>query len=606
MTVDRPLGQATDASPRPAAFFEAGILQLQAGGPLVGQLCCRQALAADPDHTDSLHLMGLLALQARQFDHAIAWIARANAQDVNADYLVSLGTALEQQGLHQEAYKAFDRGVQLKPGDAELWAGCGQALIRLERPAEALACQQRVLAINPRDGDAAFRCGFLLLALQRPAEALVYSDLCHELMPNRAAVLEQRGMALHRLKRFDEALVAYGRAHELQPGSADICNNIGASLQFLRRDAEALEWFDKAIALRPDFIMARINKASSLAQIRRIDEAIATYREVQAIDPGNAEAEFYLSMLHRLRGDFEAGWEGQKARWSDRTRSDAHPDFGQRLWRGEADIAGKTMLVYADEGMGDTIQHARYIPMLAARGARIVLVAEETLHPLLAGLPGVVQCLPRPASSLPPLDLHCPVCSLPMAFGTRLETIPAAPSYLPPPAAARVQRWDRLLEQHLGARKRLRVGLAWSGNPQHSNDHNRSIPLRLLQPLLDVDADVVSLQREVRPTDITALAASRIVDLGSHLTDFAETHALMHGLDLVITVDTSVAHLAAAAGRPTWILLPYFPDYRWLLDRDDSPWYPTVRLFRQSVRRDWEEVVEKVRQALEEKVASQS
>jgi Flp pilus assembly protein TadD len=539
---------------------------MQAGRHLEAQLCCRNALAADPNHRDSLHLMGMLCLQARQYDHAIEWIARANQQDVKTDYLLSLGTALEQQGLHQEALKAFDQGVQIKPDDAELWASRGATLTHLGRLEEALDC----------------------------------FDRCDELLPNHAVVLEQRGVTLHRLKRYDEALADHRHAHALNPANPNVCNNIGASLQYLRRDEEALTWLDKALALKPDFIMAMINRASSLAQMRRIDETIAVYEQVKAIDPANAEADSYLSLIYLLIGDFEAARAGHKARWNGHLRPECYPDFHQHLWLGQENVSGKTILVFADEGLGDTIQFARYIPMLAARGANVILLVEDALRPLLSDLPGLTQCLAKPAPSLPPFDLHCPITTLPFALGTRLDTIPSSASYLPPLPEANVGAWRLRLSERAGASGKRRVGLVWSGNPRHTNDHNRSIPLRLLSPLLSTDATFVSLQKEVRLEDQALLRESGIVDLSSDLTDFAETAALMSCLDLVISVDTSVAHLAAALGRPTWILLPYLPDYRWLLDRDDSPWYPTARLFRQSARRDWAEVIERVRRALDE------
>jgi len=584
--------------PAPAELYQAGLAHMQAGRNLEAQLCCQRALAADPDHMDSLHLMGLLSLQAQQYDHAIEWIARANQQDVKADYLFGLATALAQQGRHQQAFKAFDRAVEIRPDDADLWLSRGDALANLGKPVEALSSYQRALELNPGCADAAFRSGLLLLNLERREEALACFNRCDELYPNHAALLEQRGLVLHQLKRFDEALADNRRAHELNPANADICNNIGACLQWLRRDEEALPWFDKAIALRPGFITALINKASSLAQMRLIDEAIAIYRQVKAIDPANPDAEWNLSLLHLLIGDFETGWAGREARWKDHIRPESYPNFHQHMWLGKTDIEGKTIVVYADEGIGDTIQFARYVPMLAARGARVVLVVQPALQPLLSGLPGVVQCLAKPASSLPAFDLHCPICNLPLAFGTRLDTIPSATSYLPLPPQACTQAWERQLQHHLGPCRKLRVGLVWSGNPRHTNDHNRSIPLRMLLPLLDADASFVSLQREPGGEDDALLAQSGVVDLTSQLTDFTETAALVNCLDLVITVDTSVAHLACALGRPTWILLPYSPDYRWLLDRDDSPWYPTARLFRQSETRDWNEVIDRVRREL--------
>ena len=281
-----------------------------------------------------------------------------------------------------------------------------------------------------------------------------------------------------------------------------------------------------------------------------------------------------------------------------KTRPGSYPEFPQPLWRGDVDLHGKTILVLEDEGFGDTIQFARYIPDLVERGARVVLRVGDPLHPLLSGLPGIAECSPKSDPSLPSFDLHVPTCSLPLAFGTRLDTIPADIPYLPAPPQSRVQAWEKRLEDRLGPRRRFRVGLVWSGRPTHVNDHNRSIPLAMLSRILDVDAAFVSLQKDPRPSDKAALDRTGIVDLTSDLTDFAETAALVSCLDLVISVDTSVVHLAGALGRPVWTLLPHVPDWRWLLDRDDSPWYPTMRLFRQTVSRDWADVIDRVRAEL--------
>jgi hypothetical protein len=355
-------------------------------------------------------------------------------------------------------------------------------------------------------------------------------------------------------------------------------------LQSLGRDEEALPWFDKALKLRPDFITAFTNKASSLQQLHRFDEAFAIYRHVKTIAPDCAQADWSLSLLQMLHGDFEAGWAGREARW--KAHAVAYPK-------------GKTILICADEGLGDSIQFARYVPMVAARGARIILVVDDAAYPLLSALSGVAQCFPKPAALLPAFDMHCPMSSLPLAFATRLDTIPIP--CLPAPAESRVQAW----EGRLGPHDKLRVGLVWSGNPRHINDHNRSIPLRTLARILDLDATFVSLQKDPRPEDRAVLGErTGLIDLTAEFTDFSETAALVSCLDLVITVDTSVAHLAAALGRPTWILLPYTPDYRWLLDRDDSPWYPTVRLFRQQESRDYGDVIDRVRAELAAMIAA--
>jgi len=304
------------------------------------------------------------------------------------------------------------------------------------------------------------------------------------------------------------------------------------------------------------------------------------------------------AMMHLLLGDFEKGWIGRAARWSVPTLALVRRTFSQPAWLGDRPIEGKTILLYSDEGLGDTIQYARYVPLLAAQGARIILQVESAVRPLLVGIPGVSQCLST--TELPEFDFHCALSDLPLAFGTRLATIPAEVPYLCAPAAAQMRVW----EDRLGPHDRLRVGLVWSGNPAHQNDHNRSIALQLLAPMLDCGAQFVSLQKGVRDRDRPFLAGlSNIVDLTKHLTDFTETAALVSCLDLVISVDTSVAHLVGALGRPIWILLPYTPDFRWLLDRDDSPWYPSARLFRQSKSREWLSVVEHVRTNLQEAVA---
>ena len=585
-----------------ATLCAAGHQHMQAGRHLEAQLCCQQALQADPDHVDALQLMGLLALQARQFDHAIEWIAHANRRDIGTDHLYSLGIAMEQQGLHELAFKAFDRGVELKPDDAGLWARRSDALANLARPEEALSSYNHLLKLDPRSAGAALRGGMLLIALKRPEEALVYLDLCDELLPDNASVLEQRGLALHNLRRYEEALAENLRSHALDPTGFDVCNNIGAALHWLRRDEEALPWFDKALALRPGSIPALLNKASALTQIRRIDEAIDVYRQVQAIDPDNADAAWNLALLALLKGDFEAGWAGREVRWRAHMRPARYPHFAQAMWRGEGGIEGKTILIYADEGLGDSIQFARYAPLLAARGARVILAVQEPLQGLLTGMPGVSLCVSRD-EALPAFDLHCPMCNLPLAFATRLDTIPSAISYLPAPAPARVQSWEQRLLDRLGPVRKLRVGLTWSGNPGQLNDHNRSLPLRSLLRLCDLDAGFVSLQKDPRADDKALIDPAGIIDLSADLTDFEETAALVSCLDLVISVCTSTAHLAGALGRPTWTLLSYSPDFRWLLDRDDSPWYPTMRLFRQDQSRDWDELVDRVSAELALRIA---
>jgi tetratricopeptide (TPR) repeat protein len=583
----------------PAALYALGLAHLRAGRSMDAQVCGQDALTIDPDHADGLFLMGLLAFEAGNDDHAVNWLARAIGQAPKVEYLVALGTTLQRLKRFDEASAAFDEVVKLKPDSPQAWKSLAGALSEAARTDPALLAYRRVLELNPGDGEAAYQCGSLLFRLGRLEEALACFNLSHELNPDHASILEKRGHVLHNLKRFEEALADHRRVHALEPARANACNNIGAALQALHRDQEALGWFDLAVEREPDLVVAHVSKALSLIQLARFDEAIATLNHAKTIDPDNADVEWNLSLLQLMTGNFEAGWAGREARWRGRMRSASYPSFSEAMWLGDQDIDGKTVLVQEDEGLGDTIQFARYIPMLAARGARVILVVRDQLVPLLSGLPGVLQCIPRtPAGPLPHFDLHCPICSLPRAFGTRLDTVPSDVPYLPAPAARLVQTWNDRLEDRIGRRRKLRIGLVWSGNPQHDNDHNRSIPLHTLLRITEANARFVSLQKGLRASDETLLAQTGIVDLTSHLTDFAETAALVSCLDLVISVDTSVAHLAGALGRPTWVLLPYVPDYRWLLDREDSPWYPSLRLFRQSERRNWDQVLDRVRQEL--------
>ena len=597
-------GDARDAG----SLCAAGFRHFEAGRALDAQLCCQRALTVDPHHADTMHLLGLLSAQAAQDELALEWLSRAIRQEARPQYLSSLGNLLRRQGRHDEALRAFEAAVQLAPAAPESWRDLAAQLMELKRFDQALLALLQLQALAPEDWDAAMKRASVLLQLGRTEEAIVSLDQCDRLRPNHAATLQIRALAQHSLDRLEPALAELMQAHALDPANASFCTDIGVFLRRLGRGEESIAWFDAALARKADYFAAYNNKAFALTHLHRFAEAFATYDALKALDPGNMEAIWSEALLQLLTGNFAAGWRGREARFKIPSLPVINYNFAQPLWLGETSLEGKTILIHADEGIGDTLQFARYVPMVAARGARVILLLPEALCPLLAGLPGVFDCVPMSGNQVIAFDTYCPISSLPLAFGTTLHSIPATTPYLPAPEPGLVQAWDARLASHeKSPHDKLRIGLTWSGNPRHKDDHNRSLSLRALAPLFGCDATFVSLQKDPRPADKAFLRERPdIIDLSEHLTDFSATAALMACLDLVITVDTSTAHLAGALARPVWILLPYTPDYRWLLDRDDSPWYPSARLYRQDASRDYRSVIERIRCELQAKIAARS
>ncbi|HET7910676.1 MAG TPA: glycosyltransferase family 9 protein, partial [Pseudolabrys sp.] len=308
--------------------------------------------------------------------------------------------------------------------------------------------------------------------------------------------------------------------------------------------------------------------------------------------PDFPEPHWNTASLRLLTGDFSRGWAEYEWRWKKESMARRMRNFSQPLWLGGDDIAGRTILLHSERGFGDTIQFCRYVPLAAARGACVILEVEKPLQRLMTTLAGAAQVVTR-AGPLPEFDLQCPLLSLPFAFQTELGTIPWSGPYLRP-QSRELTAWD----VRLGGKRRPRIGLAWSGSPAHERDAFRSINLCALLPLLNIDATFVSLQKDVRPADAAVLdQCGDVLLFASALNDFSDTAALISKLDLVISVDTSIVHLAGALGRPVWVLLPYIPDWRWLLDRDSTPWYPSARLFRQDDTRTWDNVINRVRDA---------
>lgn len=382
------------------------------------------------------------------------------------------------------------------------------------------------------------------------------------------------------------------RALALDPRNVEVLSNRGAALRSLDRPLDALADYDRAIALAPAHAPAHTNRGVALAALNRFAEAREAYDRALALAPADTRARYNRALARLVQGDLAGGFGDHEARWTGSDTQRGPREMGAPQWKGE-DIAGRTILLHAEQGLGDTIQFARYVPMVAARGANVVLEVHAPLVPLLAQLEGAGRIVERGAP-LPGFDLHCPLMSLPLVFGTTLDSIPSTVPYLRAPAG-HVERW----RARLGAVTRPRVGLAWSGSLALRNDRNRSIALARFARLRGLGLEWVSLQKEIREGDQAALGAGpRLATFAQELADFRDSAALVELMDVVVTVDTSIAHLAGAMAKPVWLLLPFSPDWRWLLGRADSPWYPTMRLWRQPRPGDWDAVLADVESAL--------
>ena len=434
----------------------------------------------------------------------------------------------------------------------------------------------------------------MLQVFARWDEALASYAEALRLRPDYVDAVYNRATVLHRLGRWEEALAGYEAALGMKADHADALNNRAAVLDEIGRSEESLPGFDAALAARPTYAQAHSNKARALQELGRWDDALAHFERAIALDPALVEAQWNRALLLLLLGDFERGWPAYEWRWKVASMRPFLREFNRPLWNAREPLAGRTVLVHAEQGVGDTLQFARYLPRVAEESARVILEAAPALRPRLEASFPAITVIGR-GDALPPYDVHCALGSLPLAFGTTLATIPP-PAVIRSPASR-----ERAWSGRLAPTRSLRIGIAWAGNPQHVNDRRRSMPLQALAPLLGEPFEFHALMKDLRTEREAVRAAFPNLRLWTdELGDFAETAALIADLDLVITVDTAVAHLAGSMGKPVWVMLPNVPDFRWLLDRPASPWYPSARLFRQRARGDWTSVVAEVRGALRE------
>jgi len=522
---------------------------------------CRQILSHQPRHPAALHLVGIIARQIGQLDGYIELIRRAAAGNAADPYFHNdLADALRNKRQFDEAFVVCREALRIKPDFPEAYITLGNVLADQGQFDGAIAAAGEALRL-------------------RPDYALAFNNL---------------GVYLHSKGQLEESIATARQAIRLDRGFPEFHNNLGRALQDQGKLEEAIAERREAIRLKPDYAEAHNDLGNALRDIGQPDESIAALRRSVQLMPDYALGHWNLALSLLLQGDFIQGWREYEWRWRWDGFSSPCRNFSQPLWNGEK-LNGKTILLYAEQGMGDAIQFARYIPRVARRVGCVVVECQPPLKRLLSRIPSV-QTVVTEGEPLPPFDVQCPLLSLPLAFRTDLNSIPASVPYLKPDRKQSAMWKKRLAAKY----PHRRIGLAWAGSAMHKKDRTRSLELSKLVPLAAIPGtSFFSLQtgeagKQVPPAEMT------LHDFTAELNDFADTAALLNNLDLVITVDTAVAHLAGAMGKPVWVLVSYAPDWRWLLHREDSPWYPTMRLFRQTSIGDWANVIQRVANSLAE------
>lgn len=513
----------------------------------------------------------------------------------NSDALAMLGTLNTQRGNTDTGVRLIDESLALTPNQPVAWFNRGNALQAVDRISEAIESFVKAANYDPSFTAAHIALGKIFARSERHREALLCFDRAVACDPKDKEVFFRRAVSLAGTRQFEKALVDLEQAMMLDPESLDIRNSYGNVLASLGRTEEALRAYDDVLARDPDYAETYSNRASSLFSMNRIDEAIESLHKAIALKPDYADAHWNLGLILLTLGQFKEGWSEYEWRWQQKKNLPLRRKSDRPVWKGEP-IEGKTILLYPEQGLGDSIHFSRYAGLAAAQGANVLLEAPTGLFRLFESLEGPAA-LVKSGDPIPAYDYLASLMSLPHIFGTTLETIPATIPYLfATPDQKR--RWA----EKLGGKHSIRIGIAWSGSANHFRDRMRSVPANLLiSKLTDVaGCSLHVLQKEYREPDQAFLQANPALVMRheTDLTDFADTAGLIANLDLVITVDTSIAHLAGAMGKPVWILLSSAPDYRWLLKRDDSPWYPTARLFRQSTPGNWSEPIERIAAAL--------
>lgn len=615
-----------DAPAHHLALQQMGLICAQSGDFQRAVHFLSASLEIQPDNAEALNLIGNAFQDLGQFDAAIA--SHERAASIRPDYAeahYNKGNALQRTGQFEAAVASYDRALSIQPAYADALFNRGNALRELKRLDAALASYGEAVRLQPTDFEALTNHGGVLNELGRHEEAVASFDRAIALQPNYPVAHYNRGTALHRLGRLEAAASSfrraialhpgYGEAHSnlglvlqemkllpdalasldraiaIQPGLAEAHSNRGNILQEMQQYELAIVSYDKAIALNAAFAEAHFNRGVALKELQRLDEAISSYDRAIALKPEHEEAIWNKSIALLLNGNLESGWKLHESRWKRPEARKHLRSFPVPLWLGQQSLQSKTILLHAEQGLGDALQFCRYAKLVSSLGARTILEVPRALLGVLATLDGVNE-LRENGSTAGGFDYHCPLLSLPLAFNTTLSSIPHSNRYLQSDPH-KVDFWQR----QLGPRKGLRIGIVWSSTSSFRDDARRSLRLsEFLKAIPENNVELICLQKELKPDDRGTLhSRPDIRFLGDQLHDLSDTAALIETMDLVVSTCTSVPHLSCALGKNTWILLSHAPDWRWFLNRDDSPWYPSARLYRQPKPGDWGGVFERVR-----------
>jgi len=549
--------------------------------------CYRQVLAIAPKHADSLHLLGLILADRGLFTQGLNLINQAiDCNPKFAAYYLNRGLIYKRLNQLNQAIEDYQQTIRIEPRMIEAYCNLGDALLEQQQVDNAIVAYQNALKLNSRHRNACHNLGNAYLEKENYQQALA----CYQ---NALAIhecpetLSNIGVALVGLNRIEEAITYHRKAIQADPNFSKAYSNLGLALSQINQLAEAEDYYHKALAIEPENAEFYSNLGVNYKDQGKVDEALNCFKKSLDIDPNSSKAQFNEAISLLIKGDFNNGWQKYESRFGLKERLHTDHHFNQPVWQGE-NFSNKTLFVYVEQGLGDTIQFMRYLPQVVERGGQVIFECQLELIPLLEEQRHlkIDQIIAR-GSPPPYFDYHVAIMSLPRIFNTTLESIPSKRAYIVPPK----KNLDCVPKND-----RKKVGLVWAGGKQHKNDRNRSIPLSYLESLFASKyVNFYSLQYECYDE---IQKYNNAFDLSAYISDFSDTAAIINELDLVISVDTSVAHLSGAMGKPTWILLPFAPDFRWLLDREDNPWYDSVRLFRQPDIGDWKSVIGRINDEL--------